>query len=571
MAKPIKLLMWEHQSSFRTQMEHRAKNMLQKIAPTIKPHALLVGIRVPDKMDGCEVCVEPENDIWDTEMFSNCFIRANDIYEAHSAEDDKTENIHKRSVLEAINEVLQQYDNKNDTTSFCGAPIRVEGYYVTPILQVLTAQLLEYPQLSSPIVYESGGHSWVSSKGLVESFIRGLLEGATSRLTEAEPGRLLDYYKMKDEMALLRAAGRDFCDTILYAPEELHYYSVFESLNMISSLLYEGEELSGGIVFSLSKASCADIKVALKESVQLDDYRMVRKLLEMSNPNFLCLYQGQSGIYGFGSSESVELGNVFHVVFTGHYKWKLLYKDTTLMISEFGVPRLPTLGIKDQEFYSKLLRVFPSMEKNQAHHLWNVVESAIMQKHGTMLVISEIAVEEAERLKFQSISVRPFYLTPEIVPKLIVIDGAILIEPNGICHAIGVILDGFAASRGDSSRGARYNSAILYISSVKAKTICVVVSEDGYVDLLPFLNPQIKKSEIEGYIELLKTQDGIDFHKTVNWLDVRRFYFTTEQCDLINKELNKIEAESCDVGEIALARAQFEPDTNMNDSYYLPE
>lgn len=46
-------------------------------------------------------------------------------------------------------------------------------------------------------------------------------------------------------------------------------------------------------------------------------------------------------------------------------------------------------------------------------------------------------------------------------------------------------MDGIKSERTDSSRGARYNSAIRYIEKQKKnqkKTFIVVVSEDGYVN-----------------------------------------------------------------------------------------
>ena len=87
--------------------------------------------------------------------------------------------------------------------------------------------------------------------------------------------------------------------------------------------------------------------------------------------------------------------------------------------------------------------------------------------------------------------------------KLSIIDGAILVSPTGICFAIGVILDGIATDYGDSSRGARYNSAIRYFvssSSAKRRTLCVVISADGYVDIFPNLLPQIDKAEIDLHV-----------------------------------------------------------------------
>jgi DNA integrity scanning protein DisA with diadenylate cyclase activity len=120
-------------------------------------------------------------------------------------------------------------------------------------------------------------------------------------------------------------------------------------------------------------------------------------------------------------------------------------------------------------------------------HLWSIVYAALRQKHGTMIVIIQEALSEAERLRHQSTTIKPIRLDPHFLLPLSSIDGAILIEPNATCHAIGVILDGIASEKGDPARGARYNSAIRYNDYLRARDqscLIVVISEDGMVDLI---------------------------------------------------------------------------------------
>ena len=50
-------------------------------------------------------------------------------------------------------------------------------------------------------------------------------------------------------------------------------------------------------------------------------------------------------------------------------------------------------------------------------------------------------------------------LSPELIERISGIDGAVLLDRDCKCHAIGVILDGMASQSGDPSRGARFNSA----------------------------------------------------------------------------------------------------------------
>lgn len=96
----------------------------------------------------------------------------------------------------------------------------------------------------------------------------------------------------------------------------------------------------------------------------------------------------------------------------------------------------------------------------------------------------------------RGIKVKPFSLVDHFksVNPISSIDGAIIIDEDGICYAIGVILDGKAYNVGDTSRGARYNSAITFISNQITREkkwknnpyIGVVISEDKTLDIVSF-------------------------------------------------------------------------------------
>lgn len=193
------------------------------------------------------------------------------------------------------------------------------------------------------------------------------------------------------------------------------------------------------------------------------------------------------------------------------------------------------------------------------------------QRHGTMLVFSEKAKAEAHRLRKQSISIEPTLLTPELVRRITGIDGAMMLTPKGICHAISVILDGILTDVGDPSRGARYNSALRYLGSTQSPTMCLVVSRDGNVDLLPQLRKQIRKSDIKVYVEALKSKDEDDFHKTLKLLEEHRFYLAAADCDVVNAEIERIYSAPLEVGELRFEIQKFVPHPGMDDSYYLLE
>lgn len=488
MGKSIKLLMWGYQPHFQFQMESRARNVLQVIAPTVQPRALLVGVRTPEKMDRHPVCIEPEDEDWDPTIFFGCAARAEQIHNTHPDHSilygdapsmrDKPENIRKKSVREAVQEVTSVYDSQHGTVTFCGWPSMVEGYHVVPILQFNKVHILEYPQLTAPIQFED----WTSSSGLLDSTITCLLEEATDALGKSEPGRFLGRTFPLDATAILRDAGDRFCTAITLATGDIGLQDVFNTLNVISSLPYEGAEAIGELLFVRANTEAVDIRVRLNEPVRLHDHKLARKVIEMSGDNLLCVCHGAEGISGLGALQAIDADGVFRVTFSGHYKWDLYYKNRPLMKTALSVPQHPRLN--EDAFRSNVRGIFPDMDGGAEQRLWCIVEAAMEQRRGTMIVVSDAAEKEAKRLKKESLGIKPIELTSDLVRRLSSIDGALLVDPKGICYAVGVILDGMATDEGDPSRGARYNSASRYVASAKSPTMCLVVSEDGYINML---------------------------------------------------------------------------------------
>jgi DNA integrity scanning protein DisA with diadenylate cyclase activity len=218
----------------------------------------------------------------------------------------------------------------------------------------------------------------------------------------------------------------------------------------------------------------------------MNDYRAVRKVLQMSSSDIKLL--SDSGyIFGLGKiigTYDEKLEDLFFIRFTKYFTWELLHNYNKLMQVEYGQPRLPKTELDKTKFEEAVKKTFKEIKPEQIEKLWNFVIVAAEQKHGTIVVISSEAEKEAKRLGKQSIKIKPILLNPQIIKKVTAIDGAILIEPSTICHAIGVILDGLASDKGTLSIGARYNSAIRYVESSKNPCLVIVVSQDGMKDLV---------------------------------------------------------------------------------------
>ncbi len=573
MGKTIRLFMWAYQHVLRIGLGSLAKNVFAALDQDITPTAMLVGIRVPEALDGYPVCLEPEDEDWDPSIFSACAERAEQIYAEHPDHNlfygdapsmsEKPENIRKSSAKMAVMEILASYDVGHNTTSYCGMAVRVKNYHVVPVLQFSTECLALLPTIGANIKY--GGFK--ASSSLCDSIIECILDETSRKLSEQTPGRFIHRHE-PDITAILRKAASIFCFAVSLDSDSFLMSDIFDSLNTISSLRYEGGETKGKVIFSRGENPAVDLRLSFETPIPLSNASLARKIVEMSGKEIACITQGDLGLVGLGVMRP-DMGKMFHAVFSGHYRWELYYGNTHLMTTAFGVPAFPSTRLGKETFWANIKRIMSTQPNVNFVQIWDCVSAAMEQGHGTMLVISEDAKAEAQRLTRQSLPITPVELTPDIVRRISGIDGAILIGVDCFCHAIGVILDGLATTDGDPARGARYNSAIRYVRSSSTDTLCIVVSEDGKVDMIPTLMPQISRIEVQRHVDMLSGQTHENYHKNRNWLDNHRFYLTQEQCDVVNTEMERISNEKREVGEILLTIASFKPHPIMDETYYL--
>ena len=143
-------------------------------------------------------------------------------------------------------------------------------------------------------------------------------------------------------------------------------------------------------------------------------------------------------------------------------------------------------SLEESEFVNGFKTVFKN--KYDYKKIWALTLEACKQRKGTMLIITEEAESEANRLCNQCFKID---YSPEsqnfkeLIKYITSIDGGVLLHPNGKCYAIGTILDGKSVNTlGDITRGARYNSALRYINDSSSENcLIIIVSEDGMISL----------------------------------------------------------------------------------------
>ena len=260
---------------------------------------------------------------------------------------------------------------------------------------------------------------------------------------------------------------------------------------------YEGAQNKGIIRFATDNfEKNAYIKFESNVSCSMQNVREIRKLLEMTdeeNPLIVKKYEA----VGIGTAGAGE----YFIKFEGNGKWKLCRKDKGPLFTVEGNVCSFIRSIDTDDFRKKFIHLFPSYA-NSVTQISKIVEAAKKQRHGTSIIISNRAEEESARLckMKRAIRIQKYVFfdgsktdtaQEKIIKKFTSIDGALFISPDGVCYAIGAILDGKAVVIGDTGRGARYNSLNNYVSwakeekDIKAISMAIVISEDQTIDCLP--------------------------------------------------------------------------------------
>ena len=207
--------------------------------------------------------------------------------------------------------------------------------------------------------------------------------------------------------------------------------------------------------------------------------------MEITNGELSLLMNDCDEIFSIGKMVQKPSCEYYKVKFINFMEWSLSVNNNDYLSFLNLIPYLPSSDSDINEDDKILLK--KTFAANNIDRIMEIIGCAIKQEHGTMVVITENAEEETQRMKDSGICVNKTYLSSQMIESVTSIDGAIICDPSGICYSIGVILDGKLSQKADSSRGARYNSAIRYIEQQKEKgkrTFIVIVSEDKYINCI---------------------------------------------------------------------------------------
>ena len=574
--------MWSYQPHFRVQFQILMNRVLEALGiPESRAECLLVGAKIPSQPNPNGVCIEPEDGKWPIDLFDGLLdlIEAeitnhplqNIFYTDEPSMRDKPENIRRDSIRIAIQKAMKAYDSNHCVQSFAGSPAPINDHYVAPVLQLPSALFERFRPLREPVTDgQSIGHASLIHAAVVE-----VLTEANDELLRPDPGRnLAGRSRSPDEIVRRAAASFMYTPRIAIRDKNFGSPNLFERFNIISSLMYEGAKGLGRLLLAKPEDGTVDFFLKLAEPVPFREHRWSRKVLQLASPEHSLIADCEK-IFGLGNiaagTDPWTSQSVFEIEFLDHYFWRLSCGGEVMLVSEYGAPSLPQEIFPKDRLLDTYQRLFPESDEEDVDRFAALFRTAVEQRHGSMLVVAKDAESEADRLRGQGTRIEPMKLTPDLYRQVSGIDGTVIIDPHGVCHAIGVILDGPAGSECTPSRGARYNSGIRYVSSSDTPRLAVVISDDQTVDVIPVLDPRIKRSVLEKAISELESATSDDYHSAIYWLNHHKFYLNQEQCDRINETLERIQKEPMEVGEIRRRWQKYSPDPHLNESYFESE
>ncbi len=244
-------------------------------------------------------------------------------------------------------------------------------------------------------------------------------------------------------------------------------------------------------------------KVKFKKACALNwkNAREVRKYLEMSNKKMPLVIAGFFRDFPYDTIEPEEKWKVYGLVEADfkNYDARISFHGDKGFEMSFQYERILYDGVSYQflgkgvrnDSVTEQIRNVNFLLEQQKTQVINIIKEASKQHHGTMLVFHKEAEREAQRLGKcgRALELEPVCLQNEIeyLVQMASIDGALIIGFDGMCYALGAILDGNASEDSQRGRGARYNSGLAYVDTqYKQGKSCLiaVISEDETIDIL---------------------------------------------------------------------------------------
>lgn len=575
MGRTIDQFMWGYQPHFRIELEVLAKQVLENADVKIEPQAMLVGFAQAGASVRHEICVEPESGPLGPSHLRGVLARAEEIFEGdpereifHSHPNVRRNRTHwlvRRSRARALEEAIASSGAFPGHTVRAGTGWDVGDYRVHPCIVMDEAALTDVPKLAGEEV-----DRWPSPPSFLGRCLDLVLAEAGAALQLPEPGQGDSIRPSFRD--ILHSAASNFCDGVMYRTRNFDLSHPYEALNSISVQTYEGGRSHGRLLLVAPDHDAVTVHTWLRRRVPLYSHRAVRKLLETTDRDSALLVH-DGGVYGMGSVEPGTDDDVFEAELVAHATWELRRRRDALLRVTYGHPAVPRPVLDAHQIADSLERVFGS--DADVNGLLALARAASRARPGSTLAISEAAGTEADRLAEQATPIEPTPLTSELLERFMKVDGAVLVDPGGVCYAFGVILDGATGRGGDPARGSRYNSAVRYqASDGRAPTVVFVTSEDGDVSTVPSPRPRIRRQAVLDALTRLddafaSPDEPARFADAFEHVRRLSFYLTADECDRVNELADAEEERRMEMSQMAVVWPDLSPHPDLDDSFFL--
>lgn len=582
--EPRNYYLWSYQSNFWISAKLAAEGVFKRLDERLIPDVFLVAVNTEAESKHPKAVVEPEYHDFTASDFESVIDltresekaspgpsygwQADDRFgEAWAARGKRRDFIN--GVRTSIRQVVANA-HKHEPAKVFVSPGREFGPYVVFTVLTINEELSnEYPRLHQTC---RGRYSVVPS--LIDAVASRVSECCWERIVQSFGGDSFVNFPPCDD--ILRASAASFMYTPFGSCDEIYgLHGGFEICNEISTLTYEKAVGRGRLILAKRGHHSIEEVISFTTPISLRNFRAVRKLLEMAGPDeaLICDSKDVVALGSVRSTYDPSKEDLFCVEFTGHAKWQLLHAGAPLMRVEHGLPSLPQESLRVARFVETFSRLFPNASDRQHTGIRRIAHDATELTHGTIIIIHSRAADEATRFGRQALLIEPKPLSPELMKQASRIDGAILAGPDGVCHAIGVILDGPVSDKGSNVRGARYNSTVRYVYASGCEAMGLVVSDDGMIDMVPEYRPVVSRHEIEKKIAELDEIVGNEtisqrkLNNVTEWLSKQRFYLSSLQCDRINSLIVSSQEKKRDSSAGNVIYESFTQHPEMNDSF----
>ena len=576
----IEQFIWGDQEYYYICLKSFAEKYFNSILVGIFNQVIIIGTLRHGEQDRNTVCIQQEEDFYTQSDFQtvedlyNQFFQVslgNHVFQTHPiAQQHHRQNVEAGALRDAIKQCIEKKAFINNVMTFVSASVPIAKYDVSLVLQLNKKEYDSFYRFN-----KTSYHNLGISKSIIDEAVPLFFTEAKKHLIDEESDGL-DLATVDVESLIKQASSNFFCSVSCKGDNGEGLHGLYDAISNISSLPYESNEAFGKIIIAWKNHENMQTFFTFGQKYSVRKRRLIRKLLELTSDD-LSLLCDSVGFYGIGEYNPVN-EDLFEIHIKGHYQWNLIHDNKTLLQVKYGKPYLPKGVFSREEFFNRTSRIFKDITDRQLFNLFHCVNSIILEHKGGILVISDHAKEEAERLSKQSILIEPTTLNPDTIKKLASIDGAILIDTDCVCYSIGTILDGLACDNGNPARGSRYNSSIRYCDykrSLVENVVVVIISEDGMVNIIPKLPPILKRTGLEQLINNYKSivlDEKIDvgkFNKLTDCIYAVRFYLSQQQCLEVNKKKAEIEdfLRNNLEGYIKIVREDLFPNPKFSNSY----